>query len=506
MQRPSPPRRRQETPKDGSRLGMDYGYFGPVATGPLVSTIASVVGVLMMFGQQIGQGAEASRAWRSTTSGNPWPGSSSPGWLALRCWCSPWSFPGSPLVQALRGTARLDSEIEMARADGYYEQLIRSPGERRKPRPVRAAAGLEDLHRVGPGGRGARLPPENAPPEPRRPVERHELPDQRLGFRGPAISRRKPPGTFRVVVLGSSNTMGHGVEDEQTYAQAPRRLARRAGGAGRRVEVVNLAVSGDSPTQQLLRLQLDAPELEPDWILSDITALDFSLEEQHLRWVVGKGVEVPFDFVREALDRSGVDADDSADEFHQKFRPVPQADAGPDLRRPGPPEARRIGVPLTVVILPRADSKTESPGLFRLFRDLADRHGLGYVDLSDAFDRLDLDDYRIGPWDHHPNALGHRLIFARLRDGLLGDGAVPSRGSGSPGPDWHRCKSARSDRDLDHQSLTLNEIVNEPVRLLPLSCAVIEPLRPACSPATDVALPCRVAVKLPLAFVWPVPV
>jgi hypothetical protein len=42
--------------------------------------------------------------------------------------------------------------------------------------------------------------------------------------------------------------------------------------------------------------------------------------------------------------------------------------------------------------------------------------------------------------------------------------------------------------------------------LFPLIWAVIEPLRPACRPATDVARPCRVAVKLPLALVWPVPV
>ena len=73
------------------------------------------------------------------------------------------------------------------------------------------------------------------------------------------------------------------------------------------------------------------------------------------------------------------------------------------------------------MILPRADSKTESPGLFQLFRDLSDRHGLDRVDLSDTFNRLELDEYRIAPWDHHPNALGHRLIFTRLGDELLGD-------------------------------------------------------------------------------------
>ena len=59
---------------------------------------------------------------------------------------------------------------------------------------------------------------------------------------------------------------------------------------------------------------------------------------------------------------------------------------------------------------------------------------------------------------------------------------------------------------ISHQNLMLNEIVNEPVRLLPLMWAAIEPLRPTYSPAMDVAVPCRVAVKLPFAFVCPVPV
>src|SRR6516225_1128798 len=109
--------------------------------------------------------------------------------------------------------------------------------------------------------------------------------------------------------------MWHGVEDEESYARLLEGWLAGRSGRGRRVEVVNLAVSGDSPTQRLLRLRSEAAGLEPDWILCDITALDFSLEEQHLQWVVGKGTEVPFDFVREALAGSRAEPDDSTDEF-----------------------------------------------------------------------------------------------------------------------------------------------------------------------------------------------
>ena len=316
--------------------------------------------------------------------------------------------------------------MELARADGYYEDLTRSsPGPKRMlqaERPPGRKSFTESglLDEVSDYRRRALRP--NLDTEWNGTTFRTNS----LGYRGPEVSRGKPSGTFRVVVLGSSNTMGHGINDEETYARRLERWLSDRAGPGRRVEVVNLAVSADSPTQQLLRLRDDVPALEPDWVLCDITALDFSLEEQHLRWVLDKGVEVPFDFVREALAGSKVDASDSPDEFHKKFSPFLKSLLDRTVEGWGA-ESRKMRVPLTVVILPRADSKTASPHLFRLFRELADRHGLRSIDLSQTFDRLELDEFRIAPWDHHPNALGHRLIFAGLRDGLLADGEFENR-------------------------------------------------------------------------------
>jgi GDSL-like Lipase/Acylhydrolase family len=413
----------------GRRPRMDYAYFGSAAEWPMVSMIASIMGVVLIFGHQAEKGVRALTglafdlrrflAWLTQP------------WLAcLAMLVVPLLLPAPGWLLTLRGAAEIESEMELARTDGYYEELTRSSSDHRKPRQVQRPADRKSFTDSG-------LMDEVS--DYRWRVLRPNL-DARwngttfrtgsLGYRGPDVSRRKPPGTFRVVVLGSSNTMGHGVNDEQTYARLLEGRLRDRVGPGRRVEVVNMAVSGDSPTQQLLRLQVEASGLEPDWILSDITALDFSLEEQHLRWVLGKGVEIPYDFVREALANSKVSANDSPDEFHKKLSPFLKPMLDRTLEG-WASEARRIGAPLTVVILPRADSKTESPGLFQLFRELADRHGLDQVDLSHTFDRLELDEYRIAPWDHHPNALGHRLIFERLGESLLSDGAFKRRLTGS---------------------------------------------------------------------------
>ena len=41
----------------------------------------------------------------------------------------------------------------------------------------------------------------------------------RLGFRTPEVSLEKPAGTYRILVFGSSNTMGYGVNNDDMYTR-----------------------------------------------------------------------------------------------------------------------------------------------------------------------------------------------------------------------------------------------------------------------------------------------
>jgi lysophospholipase L1-like esterase len=239
-----------------------------------------------------------------------------------------------------------------------------------------------------------------------------------LGYRSPEISRIKPARTFRVVVLGSSNTFGHGVEDGEAYPRLLETWLASRVPPGRRVEVVNLAVSGDAPTQRLHRLRTEVEALDPDWIFCDASALDLSLEEIHLRQVLQKKWAIPYQFVAQALREAGVSGVEPSEEFHARLSRFLR----PALERTyaaWAAEARRLNTPLTVVLLPRADSKEPSSRLFEICREFADRQGLGLIDLSDTFDDFALDDYRVAPWDLHPNPLGHKLIARKLKLALL---------------------------------------------------------------------------------------
>jgi lysophospholipase L1-like esterase len=78
----------------------------------------------------------------------------------------------------------------------------------------------------------------------------------------------KPPGTYRVLLLGPSFAFGWGVDHEQGIGEQLRvRLDAADFGGGRRVEVVNAGVPSLDPFAQLRWLRARGRALEPDLIV-----------------------------------------------------------------------------------------------------------------------------------------------------------------------------------------------------------------------------------------------
>ena len=85
------------------------------------------------------------------------------------------------------------------------------------------------------------------------------------GFRTPRFAERKPPGTFRVVCLGDSSTLGMNVEDDDPYPQVLARLLEdtRPG----RFEVLNLGVIGYTSRQGLELIRQRVLHYQPDLVI-----------------------------------------------------------------------------------------------------------------------------------------------------------------------------------------------------------------------------------------------
>jgi hypothetical protein len=86
------------------------------------------------------------------------------------------------------------------------------------------------------------------------------------GFRDSLYLRPKPANTFRVIVLGDSVAFGYGVAASATFAkEMEREIAASA--PGRRVEVLNLGVSGYNPYTEAQLLRDLGVAYEPDLVL-----------------------------------------------------------------------------------------------------------------------------------------------------------------------------------------------------------------------------------------------
>lgn len=86
-----------------------------------------------------------------------------------------------------------------------------------------------------------------------------------LGFRDPERRVAKPPGVFRIMVLGGSNAYGAAVNDGETYAACLERLLNeRAPG---RFEVWNLGTCAYVPAQELVLARRAMREFSPDLLL-----------------------------------------------------------------------------------------------------------------------------------------------------------------------------------------------------------------------------------------------
>lgn len=86
-----------------------------------------------------------------------------------------------------------------------------------------------------------------------------------LGLRGPELPAAKPPGEFRIVVLGDSFTFGGQVAEEQRFTERSEALLRERG--YNQVRVVNAGVGGWTTFNEVGFLKANLSRLQPDLVI-----------------------------------------------------------------------------------------------------------------------------------------------------------------------------------------------------------------------------------------------
>jgi lysophospholipase L1-like esterase len=103
-----------------------------------------------------------------------------------------------------------------------------------------------------------------------RPFSGQFSPFNPQGFRGPTIDKEKPPGTYRIVAIGDSNTFGWDVDEGANW---PAQLQDRFAASKPGTQVINAGVWGYTSYQGLQRFK-EMLAFHPDLVLVSFGAND----------------------------------------------------------------------------------------------------------------------------------------------------------------------------------------------------------------------------------------
>jgi hypothetical protein len=274
----------------------------------------------------------------------------------------------------------------------------------------------------------------------------------RWGMRDRDYTKERPPGTQRFALLGSSFVMGSGVENPEIFDNQLEELLARAvagqpgTGGPQAYEILNFAVAGYTGIEQVALVEQKIFEFEPDAVLYVEHARADEKVIGHVIVGLQEGWAQQYELLADVAARAGVDPSAERWEIRRKLEPFATelmtwcyervADA-----------CRARGVPALWIFWPRPETEEQvgSPGAFE--RDLAEKAGFEIVDLTSLYSGQSLKKLWVARWDHHPNALGHRLLAERLFERLFLDenGKLRSaRAPGSPGETAHSPSPASS--------------------------------------------------------------
>jgi len=141
-----------------------------------------------------------------------------------------------------------------------------------EPEPLLANEAVSDRVREDPALFAPAPPPLGFMPEPGRVAGPGRI--NALGLRDRDYPDRKPPGTYRILVLGDSITWGSGIDQDATFENL---LEDRLVAEGRPVQSLNLGVPGYNAVMMAAYLERRGLPLEPDLVLAVVGLNDESI-------------------------------------------------------------------------------------------------------------------------------------------------------------------------------------------------------------------------------------
>ncbi|MGH7505866.1 MAG: SGNH/GDSL hydrolase family protein, partial [Longimicrobiales bacterium] len=317
-----------------------------------------------------------------------------------------------PVIERLRSD-RLNARDAQRQERGYYEHLINVN--------IGGSVGLIDAPPDPPdwitqnqAGLMRDRPDfllEELRPDQDMIYKRARFQTNRWGMRDRDYPLAKPEGTVRIAVLGASHVMGTGVANGETFPDVlEERLNATAGGP--RYEVLNFASGGLSPLDHLYLLETKVAGFHPDVVVYVMQEDVEHFAAIHLADVVQLGVEIPYAYLRDLVERLEVNQTTSPEVILQRL--TPHAAQIETWAESSMAEAiRAMAARPIAVYLPRTQRAAPADQIHGILRRVV-QAGYDTIDLHAVYQGYDVDELSVAAWDRHPNPLAHGLIAERI--------------------------------------------------------------------------------------------
>ena len=231
------------------------------------------------------------------------------------------------------------------------------------------------------------------------------------GMRDQEYERAKPPGTFRMAMVGASYEMGSGVANQEDFESlVEARLNADAANEGYQAyEFLNFAVDGYGMTQSV-RAAEQALSFDPDVLLFGVHSTERARLMTHVRNLIQSGRAVPYPELQALLNQIDADPEMGRAVLESRIEPFL-----PDVMRWSLLEVVRLCRAQDVVpALLYVPLITETDGVNeRRFAELVqwgEELGFTILSLEGAYGEHGEDAVRLAAWDSHPNTFGHQLL------------------------------------------------------------------------------------------------
>ncbi len=240
----------------------------------------------------------------------------------------------------------------------------------------------------------------------------------------------KPPGTIRIAVLGSSHVMGWGVTHDQVLSRLLERKLNNTASLVNRCEVLNFAVSGYSPLNQLGLIEHSVRRYSPDIVLFVSHSVDQEWTVMHTQRVRAEDTKCPYSYIEQTL--LECDIAKTSNEILARCRLLPR---GREITawayQQIVVECQTIGaLPVAAFApLPREGELLRRLASNRGVKDalqLEDLMASGFVvmDLRTVFDGRQSGELALRRWEGHYSHLAHQLVAEVLFDQMMNNTTV----------------------------------------------------------------------------------